>query len=115
LRFGGPPLRFWLFFLFFQHEVAEFFLETATLLKVKTDPILYVGRLEDKLTEFIHANGDYLFAIFAFFCLLAIAWLLSRQRKSPPPDLLRLEREQLSEPCSRLRVCLQTLTAVARV
>jgi hypothetical protein len=86
LRLGGPPLRFRLFFLFFQHEVAEFFLETATLLKVKTDPILYVGRLEDKLTEFIHANGDYLFAIFAFFCLLAITWLLSRQRKSPPPD-----------------------------
>ena len=53
---------------------------------MKTDPILYVERLEDKLTEFIHANGDYLFAVFAFFCLLAVAWLLSRQRKLPPPS-----------------------------
>lgn len=53
---------------------------------MKTDPILYVGRLEDKLTEFIHANGDYLFAVFAFFCLLATAWLILRQRKLPPPE-----------------------------
>jgi len=53
---------------------------------MKTDPILYVERLEDKLTEFIHANGDYLFAVFAFCCLLAVAWLLSRQRKLPPPS-----------------------------
>ena len=40
--------------------------------KSETDPILYVERLEDKLTEFIHANGDYLFAVFAFCCLIAI-------------------------------------------
>jgi len=32
---------------------------------VKTDPILYVGKLEHKLTEFIHENGDYLFMVFA--------------------------------------------------
>ena len=53
---------------------------------MKTDTILYVGRLEDKLTEFIHANGDYLFAVFVFFCLLAIAWLLLRQRKLLPQE-----------------------------
>jgi hypothetical protein len=52
---------------------------------VKADPILYLGRLEDKLTEFVHANSDYLFMFFAFFCLLAILWLLSRRRK-PSPD-----------------------------
>jgi hypothetical protein len=57
-----------------------------TPFKVKIDPIQSVGKLEDKLTEFIHANGDYLFMAFAFLCLLAIAWLLLRQRKSPPPE-----------------------------
>ena len=52
-----------------------------TLFKVKTDPILYVGKLEDKLTEFVHANGDYLFIVFVFLCSLAVVWLLSRPRK----------------------------------
>lgn len=55
-------------------------------MEVKADPILYVGKLEDKLTEFVHANGDYLFMAFAFVCLLAIVWLLSRQRKSRPSE-----------------------------
>ena len=55
-------------------------------MEVKADPILFVGRLEDKLTDFIHANGDYLFLVFAFLCLLAIVWFLSRQRKSPLPE-----------------------------
>ena len=55
-------------------------------MEVKADPILYVGKLEDKLTEFVRANGDYLFIVFAFFCLLAIVWLLSRQRKLSPPE-----------------------------
>jgi hypothetical protein len=54
--------------------------------EVKADPILYVGRLEDKLTDFIHTNGVYLFMAFVFLCFLAIAWLLSRQRKSPLPE-----------------------------
>jgi len=53
---------------------------------VKTDPILYVGKLEHKLTEFIHENGDYLFMVFALVCFFAIAWLLFRKRKSPPPE-----------------------------
>jgi hypothetical protein len=51
---------------------------------VKTDPILFVGKLEHWMTEFIHEYGFYLFMVFAFLCFLAIAWLLLRQRKSPP-------------------------------
>ena len=50
------------------------------------DRILYVGKLEHKLTEFIHDNGDYLFMVFAWACFAAIAWLLLRKRKSPPPE-----------------------------
>ena len=50
------------------------------------DPILNVGKLEHKLTEFIHDNGDYLFMVFAWACFAAIAWLLFRKRKSPPPE-----------------------------
>jgi len=49
------------------------------------DPILYVGKLEHELTEFIHENGDYLFMVFVVVCLFAIAWLLFRKRKSSPP------------------------------
>jgi hypothetical protein len=49
------------------------------------DPILFVGKLEHELTEFIHENGDYLFMVFVVVCLFAIAWLLFRKRKSPPP------------------------------
>ena len=49
------------------------------------NPILYAERVADMLTEFVHANGDYLFMGFVFFCLLAIGWLLSRRRKSTPP------------------------------
>ena len=72
-----------------------------TLFKVKTDPILYVGKLEDKLTEFVHANGDYLFIVFAFLCLLGVVWFLSRPRKS-----------SLSEPSSaRTRAIIGTMLA----
>ena len=42
--------------------------------------------LEDKLTEFVHENGVYLFMVFVLLCFLAIGWLLSRQRKSPFPE-----------------------------
>lgn len=71
------------------------------LFKVKTDPILYVGKLEDKLTEFVHANGDYLFIVFAFLCLLGVVWFLSRPRKS-----------SLSEPSSaRTRAIIGTMLA----
>lgn len=49
------------------------------------DPVLYFGKLLNELTEFIHDNGDYLFMVFAWACFLAIAWLLFRKRKSPPP------------------------------
>lgn len=50
------------------------------------DPVLYFGKLLNELTEFIHENGDYLFMVFAWACFLAIAWLLFRKRKSPPPQ-----------------------------
>lgn len=50
------------------------------------DPVLYFGKLLNELTEFIHENGDYLFMVFTWACLLAIAWLLFRKRKSPPPQ-----------------------------
>lgn len=53
---------------------------------MEVNPILYAERVADKLTEFVHANGDYLFMGFVFFCLLAIGWLLSRRRKSPLPE-----------------------------
>ena len=49
------------------------------------DPVLCFGKLLNELTEFIHENGDYLFMVFAWGCFLAIAWLLFRKRKSPPP------------------------------
>ena len=49
------------------------------------DPILYVGKLEQELAEFVHENGDYLFMVFVVVCFFAIAWLLFRKRKSPPP------------------------------
>ncbi len=50
------------------------------------DPVLYFGKLLNELTEFIHENGVYLFMVFAWGCILAIAWLLFRKRKSPPPQ-----------------------------
>ena len=50
------------------------------------DPILYIGKLGHELTDFIHENGDYLFMVFVMVCFVAIAWLLSRKRKSPPPE-----------------------------
>ena len=50
------------------------------------DPILYVGKLEHELTDFIHENGDYLFMVFVVVCFVAIAWLLFHRRKSPPPE-----------------------------
>jgi hypothetical protein len=50
------------------------------------DPIQYVGRFEHELTQLIHDYGDYLFMVFAWVCFGAIAWLLFRKRKSPPPE-----------------------------
>jgi hypothetical protein len=82
-------------------RVATASFKKITVFKVKTDPILYVGKLEDKLTEFVGANGDYLFIVFAFLCLLAVAWLLSRPRKP-----------LLSEPSSaRTRAIIGTMLA----
>lgn len=49
------------------------------------DPVLHFGKLLNKLTELIHDRGDYLFMAFAVVCFVAIAWLLLRKRKSPPP------------------------------
>lgn len=48
------------------------------------DPILYVGKVEHELTQFIHEYGLYLFMAFAWGCLFAIAWLLFRKRKATP-------------------------------
>jgi hypothetical protein len=49
------------------------------------DPILYTGKVEHALTEFIHENGDCLFLVLVVVSFFAIAWLLFRKRKSPPP------------------------------
>jgi hypothetical protein len=50
------------------------------------DPIQYVARVEQELTQLIHDYGDYLFMVFAFGCFAAIAWLLFRKRKSLPQE-----------------------------
>ena len=50
------------------------------------DPILYVGKIEHVLTQLIHEYGDYLFIVFGWGCLFAIAWLLFRKRKSRHPE-----------------------------
>jgi hypothetical protein len=49
------------------------------------DPVLYFGKRLNELSEFIDDNGVYLFMVFAWGSILAIAWLLFRKRKSPPP------------------------------
>jgi hypothetical protein len=49
------------------------------------DPVLQFANLLNKLTGLIHENGLYFFMVFAWLCFLAIAWLLFRKRKSPPP------------------------------
>ncbi len=56
------------------------------------DPIVYTGKIEHALTEFIYENGDYLFMVFVVVCFFAIAWLLFRRRKSPPPPVLASAR-----------------------
>ena len=48
------------------------------------DPVLHFGKLLNELWEFMD-NGVYPFMGFAALCFLAIAWLLFRRRKSPPP------------------------------
>jgi hypothetical protein len=50
------------------------------------DPILFVAKVEHELDQLIHDYGDYLFVGFALVCFIAIAWLLSRSRKSLPPQ-----------------------------
>lgn len=47
------------------------------------DPVLHFGKLKE-LLEFMD-NGVYPFMAFAALCFLAIAWLLFRKRKTPPP------------------------------
>lgn len=47
--------------------------------------VSHFGRLLNELTEFINENGFYLFMVFAWACFVAIAWLLLRKRKLPPP------------------------------
>ena len=37
------------------------------------DPIQYVAKVEQELTQLIHDYGDYLFMVFAFGCFAAIA------------------------------------------
>ena len=53
---------------------------------IRMDPIQYVAKVEHELTQLIHDDGDYLFMGFALLCFVAIGWLLSRKRKSPPPQ-----------------------------
>lgn len=48
------------------------------------DPVLYFGKALNELWEFMD-NGVYPFMAFAAVCFAAIAWLLFRKRKSPPP------------------------------
>ena len=50
------------------------------------DPIQYVGKFEHELTQLISEQGVYLFMVLVWFCFGAIAWLLFRKRKSPPPE-----------------------------
>ena len=49
------------------------------------DPVLSFGKRLNELSKFIDDNGVCLFMVFAWGCILAIAWLLFRKRKSPPP------------------------------
>lgn len=49
------------------------------------DPVPYFGKLLNELSRFIDENGVYLFMIVEWVCIIAIAWLLLRKRKSPPP------------------------------
>jgi hypothetical protein len=49
-------------------------------------PIQYVAKVEHALDQLIHDDGDYLFMGFALLCFVAIGWLLSRKRKSLPPQ-----------------------------
>lgn len=44
------------------------------------------AKVLNELSEFIDENGVYLFMAFAWASMLAIAWLLFRKRKSPPPS-----------------------------
>ncbi len=53
---------------------------------IRMDPIQYVAKVEHELTQLIHDDGDYLFMGFALLCFVAIGWLLSRKRKSLPPQ-----------------------------
>jgi len=49
------------------------------------DPVPYFGKLLNELSRLIDENGVYLFMIVEWICIIAIAWLLFRKRKSPPP------------------------------
>lgn len=49
------------------------------------DPVPYFGKLLNELSQLIDENGVYLFMIVEWICIIAIAWLLFRKRKSPPP------------------------------
>ena len=50
------------------------------------DPIQYVAKVEHELDQLISEQGVYLFMVLVWFCFGAIAWLLFRKRKSPPPE-----------------------------
>ena len=50
------------------------------------DPIQYVAKFEHGLDQFIQDYGDYLFMALTAICFVAIVWLLSRNRKSLPPQ-----------------------------
>ena len=50
------------------------------------DPIQYVAKVAHELTQLIQDDGDYLFMVFTLVCIVAIAWLRFRKRKSPHPE-----------------------------
>lgn len=52
-------------------------------------PVEYLARVTRKLDELIRDHGDQLFLVFAFGCLVLIAWLLARRRARPPAPVPR--------------------------
>lgn len=52
-------------------------------------PVEHLARFTRKLDELIEQHGDRLFVVFAFGCLVFLAWFLVRRRRRPPLRVLR--------------------------
>jgi hypothetical protein len=50
-------------------------------------PVHYVARVTKFLDGLIQAHGDHMFAGFAFFSVVLIAWILTRRRKHPVHEI----------------------------